>query len=99
MSDYREELESAVDYERDNMPANVRQAIRSATASLYDGPVAGTWESSLDILRDWKDGVRDVTLYDYQCDDDGEEVEVDVGFIDSADIVCKIVGAELARYL
>jgi hypothetical protein len=91
--DYREELELAVDWVRESMPASVQEAIGLAKGSLYGIP-GGRW-SSLEVVQDWAGNVDSVTLY--ECDDDGDEYEA--GEIPAADIVEMIVGRELARYL
>ena len=95
MFDYREELESAVDCARENMPDEVRAAIGECNASLYYGPSAGAWSAPLEIVTQWAESVDDVRLIDYDDDDN----EIDCGCIDSRDIVAAIVGRELARYL
>jgi len=99
MFDYREELESAVDWQREAMPEHVREAIGECNASLYYGPDAGAWSAPLEIVTQWAESVCDVNLTCYGEDDDGEEIEIEAGYIDSREIVAAIVGRELARYL
>lgn len=99
MCDYREELDSAVDYQRSITPAAVRAAIGEAESSLYNGPSAGRWQAPLAIISLWAESVDDVRLVDFATDDDGDECEVDAGLIESSAIIAAIVGRELARYV
>lgn len=99
MCDYREELELAVDWAREAMPDEVREAIGEATASLYYGPSAGRWQGPLEIVRGWAESIDDVRLTDFDIGEDGEEIEYECGCIDSRDIVREIIGPELTSYL
>jgi hypothetical protein len=100
MSDYREELEYAIDAASATLP---REAYGAAQWSLRYGPSGGgadvSWEDAITELKAWAETVDSVTLWEYGIDDDGEEVEYESGYVDSSDIIAGVIGKELAGYL
>ncbi len=73
-----------------------------------------SWSEAIAALRGWADGINDLILtdFEYGCEDeegdldcgcdaddgcDGHEVEI--GRIDSADIIRAVIGRDLAAYL
>ena len=99
MCDYREELESAIDWARESMPEAVKAAVSECNASLYYGQSAGAWTRPLAIVSDWANSIADIHLIDFAIDDEGEECEIDAGSIDCREIVRGVIGRELAQYI
>lgn len=108
MFDIRDELESAIECARQSAPI---EAIAAAKWSLHYGPSGGgarmSFEEAILALQTWADSVSDITLtesYPVECDEDSDEdsdewQELEIGRIDSRDIVRGIVGRELVAYL
>jgi hypothetical protein len=103
MTDYREELELAIDHAKESMTPEQREALSNADWCLHYGPAGGgttmSFGDALAILRTWADSVYDVTLTEFEEAEDGEEYEIEVGTIDAKDTIASVIGRELASYL
>ena len=97
--DYKEEFELACDFARESLP---REAYNAAQWNLHHGPSGGgasmTWQESIDALSTWSDNIQGVTLYECGEDENGEECEIEAGYIEASAIVREVLGAELASY-
>ena len=98
--EYQEEFEHACEYARQSLP---REAYGAAQWSLHYGPSGGgsviDWKEPLEILSAWADNIEGVTLYVYGEDENGEECEIEAGYIEAGAIVREVLGAELASYV
>ena len=98
--EYQEEFECACEHARQSLP---REAYGAAQWNLHHGPSGGgasmTWQESIDALSAWSNNIQGVTLYECGEGEDGEECEIEAGYIEASAIVREVLGAELASYV